>query len=48
MKESMMVLDHLKFSYFSVANKTLWIKDPWIPEKASNVFEAFEAAFMEL
>lgn len=48
MKESMMVLGHLKFSYPSVANKTLWTKDPWIPEKASNVFEAFEAVFMEL
>lgn len=48
MKDSMMVLDHLKFSLLSVANKTLWIKAPWNPEKASNEFEAFEAVFMEL
>lgn len=43
-----MVLDHLKFSCLSIANKTLWTKAPWLPEKASNVFEAFEAVFMEL
>jgi hypothetical protein len=47
-KDSMMVLDHLKFSYFSKINKTLWIKAPCIPKKASKVFEAFEAVFMEL
>lgn len=43
-----MVLDHLKFSYLYIENKTFWIKDPWIPEKASNKIEAFEAVFMEL
>lgn len=48
MKVPMMVLGHIKFSYPTVASKTLWIKGRWIPEKASNVFEAFEAVFMEL
>lgn len=45
MKGSMMVLDHSVFSYLSVAKKTFPQQDP---EKASNVFEAFEAVFMEL
>lgn len=46
MKGSMMVLGHSVFSYLSVAKKTFPIEDS--PEKASSVFEAFEAVFMEL
>lgn len=44
----MMVLGHKKFSYFLKTNKTFWIDTPDIPKKASNLFEAFEAVFMEL
>lgn len=42
-----MVLDQIKFSYFSKTDKTFRRKAPHI-EKASNFFEAFQAMFMEL
>lgn len=43
-----MVLDQIKSSYFSKTDKTFWRKAPHILKKASSVFEAFEAMFMEL
>lgn len=54
MKGSMMVLDHSVFSCFRLAKETLSEQQQQQQqqqpdrEKASNVFEAFEAVFMEL